>query len=98
MSELFKEPWEQEYLKKASEFEKICQKRDALGYEYDLQGSAHASEYAIKFLRKVSLSSKVLIVIFTLIVLAGHYRAEHSDIIIKVDGGEFHHVTPAQVQ
>lgn len=98
MSELHKDPWEKEYLRKAEKFEAICQKRDSKGFEHDLEGSARVTEYAIRFLRNVTLHAKILLVFFVIIVLVDHYSAEHSDIILKLDGGTFERIQPVQVK
>lgn len=98
MSELHKEPWEKEYLKKADEFEEVCKKRDDLGFEYDLEGNYRVTDQAIKLLRSVSTYSKIILSVFVLIILIDHYSNSNSNIIIKKDGGVFERITPIQVK
>lgn len=98
MSDLIADSWEKDYLKKADRFEKICAKTDKLGYEHDLQGSSATAEYACKFLKKVSLYSKILSVFFFLIILAAHKTSDYSSTVLKFDEGYFEKITPVKVE
>lgn len=98
MSDLLSDSWEKEYLKKADGFEKICQRHDSSGYLHDLQAPSGPAEHALKFLKKVSFYSKVLIGIFVIVILFSHYQTGHSVPYAKTDNGEFERLYPSKVQ
>lgn len=97
MSGVFSDSWEKEYLKKADKYEKICLKEDKLGFEYDLQGSSTAADYACVFLKKISITSKILSVFFFLIILLAHHTSDHSGTALKIDEGYFERIYPVKV-
>lgn len=97
MGSSISDSWENEYLKKADRFEKICLREDKAGYEHDLQGTSAPAESACQFLKKTARVSKALSFFFILIIMISHSTSEHSATYIKHEEGYFERFVPTKV-